>query len=325
MTRIIGLEEHMATPDVFAAWRKHDPNLDEPVMRWTVSGNVAGPLLDLDTERLRDMDIAGVDQAILWLTSPGLQNLPRAEAVALQGPTNDTIADAVRHHTDRLRGFAALVTPDPAAAAAEVSRAVSQLGLDGILLHTLSGDEFHDLPKCWDIFAAAEQHRVPIYLHPSLPPEKAVDAYYDGFGLLGTGAPGWHYQTGIAVLRMIITGVFDRFPDLQVILGHWGEMMLFFLDRIQLLTGAAKLQRPLLENFQNNVHITPGGIDSHRYLAWAIEVIGADRIMHTTDYPFNGPTDFAAREVLDTANISDTDRQKIASGNRDRLARRIRR
>ncbi|WP_157887707.1 amidohydrolase family protein [Frondihabitans sp. PAMC 28766] len=292
-------------------------------MRWTVSGNVAGPLLDLGHERLRDMDIAGVDLAVLSLTSPGLQNLPVDEAVALQGPTNDVIAQAVRQHPDRFRGFATLATPDPAAAAAEVERAVSKLGLDGILLHTLSGDEFHDLPKYWDIFAAAEAHRVPIYLHPSLPASGAFDAYYDGFGLLGTGAPGWHYQTGIAVLRMIIAGVFDRFPGLQVIIGHWGEMVLFFLDRIQLLTGAAKLQRPLVEYFQNNVHITPGGIASHRYLNWAIEVIGADRIMHATDYPFNSATDFAARDFLDTAALTDTDRRQIASDNWERLVSRI--
>lgn len=308
---------------MFAAWRKNDPTLDEPVMRWTVSGNVAGPLLDLGHERLRDMDIAGVDLAVLSLTSPGLQNLPVDEAVALQGPTNDVIAQAVRQHPDRFRGFATLATPDPAAAAAEVERAVSKLGLDGILLHTLSGDEFHDLPKYWDIFAAAEAHRVPIYLHPSLPASGAFDAYYDGFGLLGTGAPGWHYQTGIAVLRMIIAGVFDRFPGLQVIIGHWGEMVLFFLDRIQLLTGAAKLQRPLVEYFQNNVHITPGGIASHRYLNWAIEVIGADRIMHATDYPFNSATDFAARDFLDTAALTDTDRRQIASDNWERLVSRI--
>lgn len=325
MTRVIGLEEHMATPDVFAAWRKHDPELTEPVMRWTVSGNVAGPLLDLGAGRLRDMDIAGVDQAILSLTSPGLQNLPRSEAVALQGPTNDVIAAAVARHPDRFRGFATLATPDPASAAAEVDRAVSTLGLDGVLLHTLSGDEFHDLPKYWDIFAAAEQHRVPIYLHPSLPPTAAVEAYYDGFGLLGTGAPGWHYQTGIGVLRMIIAGVFDRFPALQVVIGHWGEMVLFFLDRIQLLTGAQRLQRPLVEYFQNNVHITPGGIASHRYLRWAIEVVGADRIMHATDYPFNSAIDFAARDFLDTADIGDADRQKIASGNWERIVGGIRR
>jgi uncharacterized protein len=325
MTRIIGLEEHMATPEVFAAWRKQDPDLAEPVMRWTVSGDVASPLLDLGAGRLRDMDTAGVDQAVLSLTSPGLQNLPRSEAVALQAPTNDVIAAAVARHPDRFRGFATLATPDPAAAAAEVERAVSKLELDGVLLHTLSDGEFHDLPKYWDVFAAAEQHRAPIYLHPILPPTAASEAYYDGFGLLGTGAPGWHYQTGIGVLRMIIAGVFDRFPNLQVVIGHWGEMILFFLDRIQLLTEAQHLQRPLVEYFQNNVHVTPGGIASHRYLRWAMEVVGADRIMHATDYPFNSATDFAARNFIDTADLSDTDRSKMGSENWERLVTGIRR
>lgn len=325
MTRIIGLEEHMATPDVFAAWRKHDPNLDEPVMRWTVSGNVAGPLLDLGTERLAAMDIAGVDHAILSLTSPGLQNLPKSEATALQGPTNDLIAAAVKDHPDRFSGFATLATPDPAAAAAEFERAVTQLGLTGALLHTLTAGEFHDHTKYWDIFAVANEHRVPIYLHPTLPPDTVANSYYDGFGLLGTGAPGWHYQTGIGFLRMILAGVFDRFPDLQIVLGHWGETVLFYLDRIALLDGANTLQRPIVEYFRNNAYITPGGIASHRYLDWAIDVVGANRIMHATDYPFNGPHDFAARDFLDAASIPNTSREAIGHRNWETLAANIKR
>ncbi|MET0454144.1 MAG: amidohydrolase family protein [Mycobacterium sp.] len=324
--KIIGLEEHLSTEDVFAAWRRHDPHLlDDPVMRWSVEGNVAAPLTDLGEGRLRAMDIAGVDVAVLSLTTPGLQNLPAPEAVALQAPTNDVIADAVRRKPDRFQGWATLATSSPAAAAAELGRAVTELGLNGAMLHSRSGDEFLDAPRYWDIFEAAEHHRTPLYLHPSIPLGAVNDAYYHGFGMLGTGAIGWHYQTGIVLMRMILAGVFDRFPDLQIIVGHWGEVVLFFLDRAAILDDGAQLQRPLLDYFRRNVSVTPGGIASHRYLSWAIEVLGVDRIMHGTDYPFNGPHEFAARDFLVHARLGEGDREKIGSTTWEQLTAGIRR
>ncbi|MHA3021653.1 amidohydrolase family protein [Mycobacterium sp. BMJ-28] len=316
----------MATDDVFAAWQRHDPNLlDEPVMRWTVTGDVAAPLTDLGEDRLRAMDIAGVDTAVLSLTTPGLQDLPAPEAVALQAPTNDVIADAVRRHPGRFQGWAALATPSPAAAATELERAVTHLGLNGAMLHARSGADFLDAPAYWDIFAVAEYHRAPLYLHPSLPITAVDDAYYRGFGMLGSGAIGWHYQTGIVLLRMILAGVFDRFPNLQVIVGHWGEVVLFYLERAALLDRNSGLDRPVLEYFRHNVHVTPGGIASHRYLNWAIDILGVDRIMHATDYPFNGARDFAARDFLAQAQLGDEDRAKIGFANWERLSGDIRR
>ncbi|NWJ69541.1 amidohydrolase family protein [Pseudonocardia sp. ICBG1122] len=315
----------MATEDVLAAWRRRDPDLADPVTRWTVAGNVTAPLTDLGEGRLRDMDVAGVDTAVLSLTTPGLQSLPRAEAVALQGPTNDVIADAVRRHPDRLHGFATLATPDPGAAARELGRAVTELGLDGAMLHSLTDGRFHDDHRYWDLFEAAEHLRAPIYLHPAVPPPAVTAAYYDGFGLLRTGGVGWHFQTGVALLRLVLAGVFDRFPHLQVVLGHWGETVLFFLDRSALLDGASGLDRPLADYVRQNVFITPGGVASHRYLRWATEVVGIDRIMHATDYPFNGPHDFDARGFLADAPLSDDDRARVASGTWDRLRAGIRR
>lgn len=323
---VIGLEEHMATDEVFAAWRRHDPHLlDEPVMRWTVDGTASAPLLDLGDDRLQAMDIAGVDTSVLSLTTPGLQNLPAAEAVALQGPTNDVIADAVRRHADRFQGWATLATPDPAAAAAELERAITRLGLSGAMLHARSGADFLDAPRFWDIFAVAEHHRAPLYLHPSLPTAAVDDAYYRGFGMLGSGAIGWHYQTGIVLMRMILAGVFDRFPHLQIVVGHWGEVVLFYLERAAVLDRDSGLQRPVLDYFRHNVHVTPGGIASHRYLQWAVDVLGVDRVMHATDYPFNGPHDFAAGEFLTTAHLTYDDRSKIAALNWEQLAQGIRR
>jgi uncharacterized protein len=298
---VVGLEEHIATADLFAAWRRF--GTQDLVMQLTE--RVAEPLMDLGEGRLRAMDEAGIDTAVLSVTTPGLQQLPPSEALALQAPTNDIIADAVRRHPDRFQGFATLATSTPAAAARELERCIVDLGLHGVMLHSLAGSEFLDAPRYCGIFEAADYYHAPVYLHPSQPPAAVEATYYHNLGeaiggVLGTGAPGWHYQTGIALLRLILSGLFDRFPNLQIIVGHWGEMVLFYLDRIALLDSFSSLDRPLNDYFRTNVFITPGGIASHRYLRWAVEVVGIDRIMHASDYPFNSAQDFSARDFLVT-------------------------
>ena len=329
--KIIGLEEHVATRDVLAAWRDQGPLMEDMTMRWSVAGPTAAALTDLGEGRIQAMDDAGVDVAVLSLTTPGLQALPTRQAVALQGPTNDIIADAVRRHPDRFQGFATLATPDPAAAARELHRAMTDLGLNGVMLHARSGDHLIDEQQFWDIFEVAAHHRAPVYLHPGITLPSVDAAYYAGFedrvgGLLKSGAPGWHYQTGIVLLRLILSGIFDRFPDLQVILGHWGEMVLFYLDRIGVLDHGSTLQRPVAEYFTTNVHITSGGIPSHRYLRWAAEVVGADRLMHATDYPYNNQKGGQfARTFLDSSSLDQHDRQAVASGNWERIVAGIQR
>lgn len=323
---VVGLEEHIATADLFAAWRRLGPH--DVAMQMTE--RAAEPLMDLGEARLRAMDEAGVDVAVLSVTTPGLQQLPASEALALQAPTNDVIADAVRRHPDRFHGFATLATSSPGAAARELERCIVDLGMHGTMLHSLAGDDFLDAPRYREIFEAAHHYRAPIYLHPSSPPATVGTTYYGGLGdavggMLGTGAPGWHYQTGIALLRLILSGLFDRLPNLQVIVGHWGEMVLFYLDRIAVLDGFSRLDRPLEDYFRTNVFVTPGGIASHRYLRWAVDVVGVDRIMHASDYPFNSARDFAARDFLAAAPLSGDDQRKVASENWNTVLRQIRR
>lgn len=328
--RIYGLEEHMATADVVAAWKRADPALAEPMMRWAVDSDATPALLDLDDGRLAAMDDAGIDTAVLSLTTPGLQGLPAAEAVALQADTNDVIAAAVRRHPDRLQGFATLATPDPAAAAAELRRAVSELGLDGAMINARSGDRWVDALEFWEIYEAAAELRAPLYLHPRAPSRAVLDAYYSGLGepadsMLATGAIGWHYDAGLTLVRMIAAGLFDRFPDLQVVLGHWGEVVLFYLDRVGVLDRLTDLRRPVADYFRTNVFVTPGGISSHRYLRWSIETIGIDRIMYASDYPFNREHAGSARQFLETAPMSPEDRADMAYRNWEWLRAAIRR
>jgi uncharacterized protein len=321
----------MATPDILEAWRRHGPLMEDMTMKWSVNGDTAASLTDLGERRLHAMDEAGIDVAVLSLTTPGLQGFAAPEAVALQGPSNDVIADAIRRHPDRFQGFATLATPDPAAAVRELERTITQLGFNGVMLHARSGDHFVDEPQYWGIFEAAEYHRIPIYLHPGITLNTVSAAYYSGFGhltdgLLRSGAPGWHYQTGMVLLRLILSGLFDRFPDLQIILGHWGEMVLFYLDRIAVLDRGSKLARPIAEYFRTNVLITSSGIASQRYLRWSMEVVGPDRILHATDYPYNSAAgDHFARTFLTEAPISGADRDSIGFRNWERIVDKIRR
>ncbi|KAA0921534.1 amidohydrolase family protein [Streptomyces apricus] len=327
---LYALEEHFVTADVVAAWRRRDPHLAEPMMKWAVDSDITPALLDMDAGRVAAMDDAGIDTAVLSLTTPGLQNLDAAEAVALQVSTNDALADAVRRHPERFQGFAALATSAPSAAADELRRAVTELGLNGTLVNANSGGRALDAPYFWDIYEAAEDLRAPVYLHPSVPFPAVTAAYYRGFGepvdsMLATGAFGWHYDAGLTVLRMIVAGVFDRFPALQVILGHWGEVVLFYLDRIAAMDPLTTLRRPIAEYFRSNIRITPGGISSHTYLRWSLETVGADRIMYASDHPFNRERAGSARRFLDEAPIDGATRERIAFRNWEELVAGIRR
>lgn len=326
--KIVGLEEHYVTADVVDAWRKLDSRWQDASM--SAPNDVERRLLSLDDERLSVMDEAGVDTQVLSLTTPGLWNLDACEAVALQTACNDRLADAVHANPDRFHGFATLAAQRPDAAAEELHRAVKTLGFDGALIFSRVRDRSIDHVDFWPLFEAAEALGAPLYLHPQAPPAAVQNAYYDGFGdvvdaAFGTHGVGWHYDAGVQLLRLILAGVFDRFPRLQLIMGHWGEMIPFYLDRIDRLTLFAGLQRTVSEYVQSNVYLTPGGVFSQRYLRWALEVVGSERIMFAADYPFVPTHGGAARGFLEAADLSDADREAIASGNWERLTAGIQR
>jgi predicted TIM-barrel fold metal-dependent hydrolase len=254
-------------------------------------------------------------------------------AVELSRAANDSIAETVRQHPGRFQGFATLPTSAPDEAARELKRAVRDLGLNGAMLSGRTGDRNIDHPCFFPIFEAAAELRAPIYLHPQGPPPVVREAYYQGLGsaaetVLGTGGFGWHYEAGVQALRLIISGVFEKLPDLQLILGHWGEVVLFYLDRVDAASGSLnlKLPRPISDYFKTNISITPGGIFSQRYLRWSIDVLGGvDRILFATDHPINLSEHGGARRFLDEADLSSTDKNKIAFSNWERMCANIRR
>ncbi|MEU0493925.1 amidohydrolase family protein [Mycobacterium sp. NPDC006124] len=328
--KVVALEEHFATAEIVDAWQSVPPGVRDYAVEMSGGVDTRRRLIDLADERIAHMDEAGVDVQVLSVTTTGVENLDPTTAVPLARAANDVMAETIRAHPDRFQGFATLPTSAPADAAHELRRAVTELGLSGAMVFGRHDERNIDHADFLPILEVAAELRCPLYLHPQSPPPPVRRSYYEGFDhtlvtAFATGGIGWHYETGIQALRLVLSGTFDRLPDLQLILGHWGEVVLFYLDRVDLLTEPAGLPRKVSEYFTTNVSVTPGGIFSQRYLRWAVEVLGVDRVLFATDYPFQLASDGAARRFLDDADLSPTDRAKIASGNWERLCADIQR
>ncbi len=330
--KIIGLEEHLVLPEIQEVWARTPGVVQGPATGFGDDPN-SRRLRDFGDLRLRDMEDQGVDMQVLALASPGVQNLAPADSVAVARAVNDRLASIVRGRPDKFQAFAAIPTPQPSAAAAELERAVTQLGLRGAMLYGRTGDVKPEARVFDDLYATAARLRVPLYFHPQTIPGVVSDAYYNGIGeqfdrgFAGAGI-GWYYDLGIQMLRMIYTGVFDRHPDLQVIVGHWGEVVLFYLDHVGFLKSGPDNERPVMDYFRRNFWITGSGTQSDRYLRWTAEVIGVERMMYSTDYPYTFGTgdEFVetsggrGRSFLEQASsFTPTQKLAIASGNWERL------
>jgi predicted TIM-barrel fold metal-dependent hydrolase len=327
--RTISLEEHYATPafmdgpgrqikEEAAAAHAH-PQVAAGLAR------LIDQLCDIGEGRIANMDTAGLDVQVLSLTYPGVEQLDPAEAVSLARDTNDTLAQAVRRHPDRLAGFAALPTADPEAASDELQRAVGEHGFKGALINGHSRGRYLDDKFFWPILARAEALGVPLYLHPTPPPPSTITDLYAGnygpqiAGVLATAAWGWHIDTAIHVLRLILSGAFDLYPDLQLVIGHMGETLPFMLPRLEraMPTQLTNLDRPVGAYLRENVHYTFSGFNWTPAFLDLLLQVGTDRIMFSTDYPYASMTE--ARSFLDQLPVSPADKERIAHGNAERL------
>jgi predicted TIM-barrel fold metal-dependent hydrolase len=289
-----------------------------------LAGEIQAKLTDLNSVRLKDMDAGGIDLQVISHTTSGIASLPGEEGIKLAQQANDQLAAAAAAHPTRFAGFAVLPMTDPEAAVNELERTVRTLGFKGALINGTTNGRFLDDPSFLPILERAAALEVPIYIHPAVPPPAVQQAYYSGFDpavsfTLGTSAWGWHSEVGIHALRLILAGVFDRLPTLQIIIGHMGEMIPFMLARINnTLTPAARhLQRPVPEYFLQNFYITNSGFFTDPPLLLALQTIGVDRIIFAVDYPFS--TNEQGRKFLDTASISPADKEKISHLNAERL------
>jgi len=328
--KTIGTEEHFVSHEVVEAWNRLDPAAGEDTLASVPPGEVGERLREVGERRIAAMDESGLDVQVISLTAPGLHNLPADDATRMQVETNDRIAELVAAHPDRFQGFATLAMPAPATAAQELERAVTKLGLQGALLFGRTGERNLDHADNWPIFEAAASLRAPLYIHPQIPQSRVQAALYAGFGEaidkgFATFGIGWHYESGVQFLRLALAGVFDRFPDLQIPLGHWGEVVLFYLDRADGLAMQAKLRQTFSEYARRNVYVTAGGVYSARYLRWAVDVVGVERVLFATDYPYRPGPDGGVEHFLQIAGLDPADQERVAAGNWDALVAGIRR
>lgn len=327
--KIITTEEHALIPELNKAVQKY-AGADAPYY-----GTGLGPGMpyfpdfsvyaDVGQKRIADMDDNGITMQVLSCPIQ-TQLLPKEEAVAAVADGNDYLAAAICQHSDRFAGFAALPWADPEAAAKELERAVNKLGYKGAVLsgRASAEEKFLDEQKFWPILEAAEALNVPIYMHPAAPMLKVQKAYYADLddvvsARLSLFGWGWHHEAGLQILRMILAGVFDKFPKLQLLAGHWGEMVPFFLSRLDqaLPQSVTKLDRTITDTFKQNVYVTPSGIFDYPQLKFCIEVLSADRIIHSVDFPFIGNE--GAKPFIENAPISDKEKELVAHGNAEKL------
>jgi uncharacterized protein len=322
--KIIGVEEHGWTAGIRDALASLPEDRRDPSVSYFNTDETDKRLLDYCDARLRDMDAMGMDMAVLSISTPGTQILDAPEAVKLAREANDELAAAVARHPDRLQAFATLPTPDPVAAVDELHRAVLDLGLRGAMIHGRTGDKMLDHPDFAPMLEEASRLGTPIYIHPQFPSTAIRDIYYDGLPdelstRLAAGMWGWHMETAINALRLILSGTFERAPDLQIILGHWGEMIPLFLERVDVAPTANYLPKSASEYFREHFYIAPSGIWSWQMLTHALTEVSADRILFAIDYPFQHSFDGYARHFLEQAPISPADKEKIGHLNAERL------
>lgn len=325
--RTITLEEHFATPAFLEG-----PGAGLVAQARSVEGGPRGRdvglllerLCDLGDGRLEEMDRAGIDVQVLSLSAPGVEQLEGGPAVALARSVNDALAAAIRAHPDRLRGFATIPTPDPDAAVAELRRAHDDLGFRGAAINGHSQGHYLDDERFWPILGQLERLAMPLYLHPTVPAPQVAAAFAGNYspavqGVISVAGWGWHIDTLFHVLRLVLSGAFDRFPRLQLVIGHLGEGLVGFLDRFGFTYGAIPtgLEHPVDEYFRRNVHYTISGFNFEAPFLGLLLLVGAERILFSADWPYQSMAE--ARAFLDRVPVSPADREKIAHGNAEVL------
>ena len=320
--RTITIEEHFISPGFLAGPGK---DFAEQLRGRGPRGvKICEQLQDIGDQRIAEMDAAGIDMQVLSLNSPGVEQAEAAVQLSIAVESNDFLAEAVKKYPGRFAAFAALAIAVPDKAAAELDRRVRQQGFKGTLINGHTRGRYLDDKFFSPILERAEALNVPIYLHPTVPPKAVVEASFGGFspsvtGMFASAGWGWHIETGVHLIRMILGGVFDRYPKLQVVIGHLGEGIPFMLPRLDknLPKEMTKLDRPLGAYLRENVHYTFGGFNfATTFLNLLLEV-GVERIMFSVDHPYGSMAE--ARAFLQHLPVSEADRERIAHGNAEKL------
>ena len=333
--RRIATEEAFTTPALADAYKvlaqtKGSNNLDMAFMKSIFDEPTPGSmrdefrrrLLDLDQERLAIMDASGVDMHLLSLTIPGVQMFDADTAIDFSVAANDALAAAIHRHPKRYAGLACFAPQAPERTAKEMDRAISTLKLNGFIINSHTNNEYLDEAKFNPIFEAAEALGRPIYLHPRSPSDGMAEPFRN-YQMAGS-IWGYAAETGTHAVRLIFSGLFDRFPKLKIVLGHMGEALPYWLWRLDFMHArrtkeglTKKLQLTPSEYFRRNFSITTSGVESHDVLEYVIKVLGVDNVMWAIDYPYQ-PT-APAVGFMDSAPLSRADLNKVYFQNAERI------
>lgn len=308
---VIAIEEHYFDKEVVT---HYGPEEARPQLRHRLE--------DLTDARIREMDEAGIDVQVLSHAAPGTHLMDAAQAVPLARGANDRLHEAIRANPQRLSGFATLPAADPKAAADELERCVTRLGLKGAMVHGLTQGRFIDDKRFWPIFERAQALDVPIYVHPAKPHPTVIDVYYgdyvEDFPQITNAAWGFTVETATQGVRLVLSGVFERYPGLKIILGHLGEGLPFLLWRIDaMFSRKGNKSVAFRETFCKHFWITTSGNFSDPAMLCSLQEMGADRILFAVDWPYveNRP----GTAWMERIALSKDDKAKILSGNAQRL------
>ena len=315
--RVIAIEEHYLDPEVAPLFQGTDGNAVR---------TLASELEDIGEARLKSMDDAGIDLQVLSHAPPGAQRLDPETAVRISRSANDRLHEICRARPDRFAGFAMLPTPDPKAAADELERSVDKLDFKGAMIHGLTGPErlFFDDQRYWPIYERAQALDVPLYIHPAIPHPAVIDAYFKDYAqdFPGLVTAGWGFtmETATAGIRIVLSGVLDKFPDVKIILGHLGETLPFLLWRIDMAVNRPGNKGVAFRDaFTSHFYVTTSGFFSDPALLCCLQEMGTNRVLFAIDYPFvaneSGPA------WMEGLMLNQDDKAKILHGNAERLLR----
>lgn len=339
--KIICIEEHINEPAIIEASlphvQAHAPYLTDWGKDVDDNGNLVEPdrprvikardanrkLSEYGSARLKEMDEHGIDIQVLSCAGAP-QSVSSQRGIDLIRRHNDRLAAIADRHPGRFAGFASLPWQDAEAAAREAQRCARVLGLNGFLINGRPGAHFLDHARYIPVLAAIDELGLPLFVHPGIVEQPVQRVYYAGFNRevtarLSMFAWGWHHEAGVQVIRMILAGVLDRFRNLQLISGHWGEMVPYYLQRLDdaIPREASGLSRTITQIYREQVHVSPSGMLSLPHFEFTRSTLGVDRILYSVDYPYlslNG-----ARAFIEKLPFSQEDKEKIAFRNAAKL------
>src|SRR4051812_4220482 len=309
--QVIALEEHYWDRELVATFKGGDV-IRAPALEQR--------LYDLGELRIKEMDEAGVDYQVISHGASSAQNLPADTALPLSQRVNDRLHAAVKAHPTRLGAFAAVPTADAKQGADELERCVTKLGFHGAMLHGLASGVFLDDQRFWPIYERAAKLDVPVYFHPASPQQVVVDRYYKEYAEVAPAilSAGWGFtvEAATTALRMVLSGVFEKHPNLKCILGHLGEGIPFLMARMdEALARGSKVR--FRDTFSSHFSVTTSGFFSNPALLCTMQELGIDRIMFSIDYPF--VMNKTGTDWLKTVPLCEEDKIKLMSGNAKRL------